>query len=208
MDHYLAPAPGDDRQTIYALRREVDALRSEVNALRVENAALYEEMGTLRRTSEDAFIDELTGLHNRRWLRRHWNSMLDPGRHVSAVMQIDIDHFKPINDRYGHDVGDRMIIHMGSRLRENCVDTVRTGGDEFVLLISREDDPIMVANRILTAAREEVATHRGRVSTTISIGISLLSNGYGPISLSDAMGQADEAMYRAKRQSGNQIVIA
>lgn len=200
--------PGDDRQEVYALRSEICALRSENEALRSENAALYDEVAALRQVSQDAFVDELTGLHNRRWLRRHWGSLSDPGRQVSAVIQIDVDNFKQVNDRYGHKIGDRMIIHIGSALRTHCPDTVRTGGDEFVLLVSRRDDPITVSEAILAEARTPISSTEGPLSTTISVGVSRLTNAEGPISLSEAMERADGAMYRAKRMKGNQIVIA
>lgn len=182
-------------------------LHDEIAQLRKENETLRAERAALRQASIDAHTDELTGLYNRRWLRRFWNQLPAPGMALSAVVQIDVDHFKSINDRYGHKVGDHAIVHVSYALRRHCARVVRTGGDEFILLIPREQNPRGVAQAILAEVRSPMPVPSGSLTTTVSIGVCQLDEAAKCLDLSDIAERADEAMYRAKRLRGDQMIV-
>jgi diguanylate cyclase (GGDEF)-like protein len=157
-----------------------------------------------------AYHDVLTHLPNRKLftdrLRHSMTRSKRTGRSV-AVMFIDIDHFKTINDTLGHTAGDELLLEMSRRLR-SCVredDTVaRLGGDEFTVILAelREpEDAMKVAQTILDAVQEPVTIASMPIVVTASIGISLYPNdGVDPESL---LRNADSAMYRAKEAGRN-----
>ena len=183
------------------------SLQDEVVTLRQRLAKVLEERDALRQAAIDAHTDELTGLYNRRWLRQFWNGLSAPGRQLAAVVQIDIDRFKTINDRYGHKIGDHAIVHVACALRRYCTNVVRTGGDEFVLLIPRDQSPEDIASSILGEVRHPMPVPSGHLTASVSIGVCPIEVD-GPVDLSDAIERADWAMYRAKRQRGDQVVVA
>ena len=153
-----------------------------------------------------ALHDALTGLPNRRLFHDHLNqTLVQTKRHGSrmfAVMYLDLDRFKYINDTWGHDAGDMLLKEVAARLRR-CVresDTVaRLGGDEFTILlpeISGETDAGVVAEKILLAMKEPVdLTTESRVITT-SIGISVSPR--DGVDAETLMKRADAAMYQVK----------
>lgn len=160
-----------------------------------------------------AYYDVLTGLPNRRLLLDRLNQALAQAqrhRRSLAVMFLDLDRFKEINDTLGHDVGDELLREVAGRLG-TCVrggDTVsRQGGDEFVIILSeiaREQDAALVALKIQEALSNPVVIHGHRMETTISIGIAV----YMPDSADDAMTlvkMADIAMYQAKEAGRNRF---
>lgn len=149
--------------------------------------------------------DVLTGLPNRRMflelagdvLGEAWRS----GREC-AVLFIDLDDFKPVNDTYGHAVGDALLIAVGSRLQQSVPKNAlvaRLGGDEFAILIAdaERDDPMLVAERVLVELQSPFVLGGHEVSIHASIGIATGSeSGRRAEDLIDA---ADRAMYMAKR---------
>jgi diguanylate cyclase (GGDEF)-like protein/PAS domain S-box-containing protein len=151
--------------------------------------------------------DALTGLPNRRLFNDRLNLALahaHRNQEKLAVMLLDLDHFKEVNDTLGHSVGDRLLQAAGQRLtsllRES--DTVaRVGGDEFMLLlpeVAQEEDAAKVAQKILEAIREPFVLDGHELQVTTSIGVALY-----PEDGEDAdtlMKNADIAMYRAKDQ--------
>lgn len=160
--------------------------------------------------------DALTGLPN----REHLEAELDRGLaraarhgHRLAVLFIDLDGFKPINDSHGHAAGDRLLARVGLRLRDalRAEDFVaRYGGDEFVVVIEaprQVADAASAAEAVLAALSGERAIPGGAGSSiTASIGIALYPDHAG-----DAAGLlqvADEAMYRAKRGGGRSFAVA
>ncbi|MBJ6986202.1 MULTISPECIES: PleD family two-component system response regulator [unclassified Devosia] len=162
-----------------------------------------------------AITDELTGLYNRRYFDRHMSLVmaksLEQERDV-AVMILDIDHFKSVNDNYGHDVGDAVIREFAARLRRNLrgVDMAcRFGGEEFLVLMP--DTDVRVAELVAERVREAVADRPFEVglsrpiSITISIGMALYEN------MDDTpeviIKRADVALYRAKHAGRNRVMV-
>ncbi|WP_436533366.1 diguanylate cyclase domain-containing protein [Actinoplanes sp. HUAS TT8] len=162
----------------------------------VANAELLEERDALAaRLHTMAFTDSLTGLSN----RAHFMERLDETyRDDVAVLLIDLDDFKPVNDAYGHAAGDAVLAEIAGRLREAAgPDAVvaRLGGDEFAVLLDR-DDPAVVAGRIVRAAAEPCVLPGGEpVRVRASVGIARSADGDSPAALLHA---ADQAMYEAK----------
>ena len=173
-----------------------------------------------------AFYDSLTDLPNRRLLNDRLGQTLaitKRTRWYGAIIFIDLDNFKQLNDKHGHAVGDLLLIETADRLR-GCVrgmDTVaRFGGDEFVVMISElEMDKTASrakANSIAEKIRDELSRlyvlriqHEGKVETTIehqctaSIGVALFIGSEG--SREDVLNWADRAMYKAKESGRNSI---
>ncbi len=168
-----------------------------------------------RRHSENrlrllAHYDALTLLPNRDLFRdRLTQALAHAERHdrLVAVMFLDLDRFKTVNDTLGHDAGDRLLREISARLRR-CVreeDTVaRLGGDEFTVIleqINRADDAAVVANKIVEALAPAVQLNGHEAFVTPSIGITIFPSD-GP-SAEKLLKNADTAMYRAKEEGGN-----
>ncbi len=169
--------------------------------------------------AEYAFHDALTHLPNRRLLM----DRLAQAQHASArsrqpgaVMFLDLDRFKWVNDTLGHDMGDELLRQVAARLRQ-CVrhtDTVaRLGGDEFVLVIQQLGEQLdeatalvsTLADKVLAALREPIALGEVQHTVTTSIGIAIfLGEGNASTQL---LKQADEALYQAKAQGRNSARI-
>lgn len=166
-----------------------------------------------------AFFDVLTGLPNRRLLRDRMSVQLANAQRTgnySAVLFIDLDHFKTINDARGHATGDMLLIEVAKRLghllRE--VDTVaRIGGDEFVVLIDSLDPHIEVAGKLALTVAEKVRhtlsqdfiIHDQVYSSSCSIGVSMMPK--PGQNADDLLRESDTAMYRAKSAGRNQIAF-
>ncbi|MGY3173918.1 diguanylate cyclase (GGDEF)-like protein [Pseudomonas sp. TE12234] len=120
-----------------------------------------------------------------------------------AVLLIDLDHFKDINDKHGHEVGDQVLIAVANRMLQvtrSCDTVARYGGDEFVILITDLINPESAeqyAERVLEAIAQTVATSAGELSLSCSIGVSLCPN-HGQ-SLGSLLKAADQAMYGVKQ---------
>ncbi|WP_282756190.1 diguanylate cyclase domain-containing protein [Desulfuromonas thiophila] len=162
-----------------------------------------------------AFHDSLTGLPNRRLLLdRLERALALAGRtdRCLALLFLDLDHFKQINDTYGHEGGDALLREVARRLLQAVrqSDTVcRQGGDEFVLLLTEltfAEDAAQVARKILQGFRQPVALQGQQVQVKVSIGIALYP-AHGQDS-GQLMQQADEAMYRAKQAGRNRYAVA
>ncbi|MTW21566.1 CHASE domain-containing protein [Allochromatium palmeri] len=157
-----------------------------------------------------ANYDALTELPNRRLLEDRLKQALARTRRSGrpmALCYLDLDDFKPINDHYGHEVGDEVLISIADRLREliRAQDTVaRLGGDEFVLLfndLARAEDCHLLLERVLAAATTPILLHGVTHRVSASIGVVL-----SPPDVASAdtlLRHADQAMYRAKAAGGN-----
>jgi diguanylate cyclase (GGDEF)-like protein len=174
-----------------------------------ENARLFTQVKHL------AVTDGLTGLFN----RRHYFSLavrelalarrrMSP---LSAVM-VDIDHFKQINDRFGHPVGDRVIAAVAGRLAAGVRTTdllARYGGEEFALMLpdTGEEGAMTLAERLRAAVGEPpIDTDAGPLTVTISVGVAYLDP--EDRSVEDLLGRADTGLYQAKHDGRDQVALA
>ena len=160
---------------------------------------------------ELALRDPLTGAHNRRALdvelsRRF--AVESAGPSIGALVLFDIDHFKDVNDTFGHDVGDDVLRHLVAawreRLRRSDV-LVRIGGDEFVVLLGDADPEGVesVARDLVTLADEAILTVTG-VASSVSAGMALFRPEENPAQL---LRRADDALYLAKRAGRGRLVV-
>lgn len=214
--------PGDDERVSRALelgvndyvcrpldRQELLArLRTQVKRKRYNDHL----RSSVTMTIEMAVIDGLTGLHNRRYLDSHLQTLFERAmtrRRPLSLMIADLDHFKRINDTYGHDVGDAVLREAARRLRQNVrgIDLAcRYGGEEFVIVMPETTGEIAekVAERIrmqIAGAPFEAAGKS--LPMTASFGISTVS--WGNDTLGAMIKRADEALYRAKDSGRNQV---
>jgi two-component system cell cycle response regulator len=164
---------------------------------------------------EMAITDALTGLFNRRYLESHLASLMEQagarGKPL-AVMMLDIDYFKSINDTYGHDAGDDVLRDFAMRIKRSIrgIDlAARCGGEEFVIVMPETDLTVaaMVAERLRRRiAGEPFVISQGArsIPVTLSIGIAGL-RGHEDTAAS-LIKRADQALYRAKRDGRNRVV--
>jgi diguanylate cyclase (GGDEF)-like protein len=195
-------------------KMQLDELEQMVDRRTNELRAAKERKAAQEKLRHDALHDPLTSLPNRAMLMERLDQCIrraerEPGRQY-AVVFMDVDNFKDINDSLGHNVGDEVLITVADRL-VNCIrglDTVtrsgdettaRLGGDEFVVLlddISSASDAIVIAERIREQVQEPITVGETDLVVTVSIGLAIGDGEYGD---SGAMlRDADIAMYRAK----------
>jgi two-component system cell cycle response regulator len=164
---------------------------------------------------EMAITDQLTGLHNRRYMSRHLDTLLSSAKKEAkplAFVIMDIDFFKQVNDSYGHDIGDEVLKEFANRINANVrgVDLAcRYGGEEFVVVMP--DTDLAFAYSIAERLRQSIETTPVKISRapnvlniTISIGIAKTE---GENDTAQALlHRADQALYRAKRSGRNRVV--
>ncbi|MBV7255762.1 diguanylate cyclase [Pacificimonas sp. WHA3] len=197
----LAKAASDlslsTEKTFTAMRAEVRSLEHQLNAARIRIAELERQTET----------DDLVPIANRRGFTRDvTRAIADLERHgtSSAVIFIDVDHMKTINDEHGHLAGDAALLHVGSVLLENLRTTdslARIGGDEFVVLLSHVDetDARRKATELSSAVADMPVQYAGwRFPLTISVGVQMLKPGVG---FDRLLSDADQEMYAVKRQN-------
>lgn len=177
-----------------------------VTGVRTTMMDITEQWKARRIIEQFAYADTLTGLPNRRLFEERLTGCLERCRRKKgkfAVMLMDIDGFKQVNDTWGHGTGDRLLKHVGSKLLQilRTDDTVaRAGGDEFLIMLPRvgkRRDACTVAHKIVDATAEPFYVEGNRISATVSIGISTYPrDGKNSRKLLE---RADAAMYAAKR---------
>ena len=196
----------------------VSALRGfeYVTALERLNAEL--ENRVAMRTAElerVALLDSLTGLANRRHLDARAEVELSSARRSGeplSVIAFDIDHFKSVNDRWGHAAGDavlQMVAQCAAQTLRPTDFLARTGGEEFLILLpaTTTEAAVQAAERVrvaIAARRITLADHS--LSVTSSFGVATL--GEGDLALSAVIGRADGALYEAKHAGRNQVAVA
>jgi len=175
---------------------------------------------TLRENVQAAFelavVDALTGLNNRRFLETHLSSALDHAAHMGrplSLMILDVDHFKTVNDTYGHDAGDEVLKGLAQRVRRvvRSADLVcRLGGEEFVIVMP--DTPLAIAAKIAERVRAavqsapfQIAAGGRAIPVTTSIGIAERAADANPDAL---LRRADKALYDSKTAGRNRVTAA
>ncbi|WP_031553384.1 PleD family two-component system response regulator [Parvularcula oceani] len=188
-------------------------IRTQLKRLRyIENLR-----ASFHETLELAVTDQLTGLYNRRYLATQLPRMMKDARRNHrplSLMILDIDHFKQVNDTYGHEVGDAVLKETARRLHLSVrgVDLAcRYGGEEFVIVMPETDDNFaqIVAERVReSVARDSVLLDDGReVPVTTSIGVSSLAVDDFEETPQSLLKAADDALYRAKEEGRNRVVM-
>jgi len=171
---------------------------------------------TLTLEKQLARTDPLTGVNNRRHLyelAQHEFEVSQRYRQPLSVMMFDLDHFKKVNDTYGHQVGDQVLRLttqvVGGGLRSADI-IGRYGGEEFIVLLpmTTAQQAFALAERIRNeVAQVVVETEKGSVSVTISIGVVAMDETSPAESVESLFRRADEAMYGAKQSGRNRTVI-
>jgi diguanylate cyclase (GGDEF)-like protein len=170
----------------------------------------------LESTKQQANVDELTGLYNRRFLEEYARKLIAMARRKGqplGVIMMDLDHFKEFNDVYGHETGDRILRHFAktaSRAIREANLAARYGGEEFVAMLPETDAQscLKVAERIRLAVERSVipsGSEKPLPQLTVSLGIAIYpEHGQG---LEDVLQAADKALYESKRAGRNRATL-
>ncbi len=197
-DHSLAgPFAGDGERLLLSAMNITDRKTNEERLERLANQ------------------DPLTGIANRRFLQVAAENALAladrHGRQV-ALLYLDLRRFKAVNDRFGHEVGDRVLTHVADRLRARGREsdlTARIGGDEFAVLLSEVDDGVegaeRAAERLMRSLRAPVEVGHRTIDVEVTIGIAVYPDHARDVR--SLLRLADEAMYRGKAWEEGQIVV-
>ena len=185
----------NSKLVINRLKGELIKLKAELLRARLENRELKRKLAMYK---EIAYKDTLTNLNNRRSLE----SISD----YDCLILGDIDHFKIINDTYGHLVGDEVLVEISSVFKHFVRETdyvCRWGGEEFLIFLKNCDDEDAYGKaNILREKIMELSNEFG-FEITMSFGVSNLSD----ITLEDAIKNADEAMYESKHNGRNRVTV-
>jgi diguanylate cyclase (GGDEF)-like protein len=162
--------------------------------------------------------DALTGLYNRRFLFSSGSTLLAGAQRAGrpcACLMVDVDHFKAVNDKHGHNVGDRVLAHLGRILATTARKSdivARYGGEEFTVLLADADAG--QASNLGERIRENLAANpcpleEGSLPVTVSIGVAVLRNQveYGESPLEDLLARADKALYAAKAAGRDRVMV-
>ena len=183
--------------------------------IRNNNKIVCEEQYHIRCMEEYAKVDPMTGLHNRRWLEEMYTremSRSNKGNFKLSALMMDIDHFKHVNDTYGHPIGDVVIKGIADtisgEIRKDIDIVARYGGEEFVvgLLETTAEGMLETAERIRKAVQKLVfdVKQAEPLRVTVSIGAFLVTPDFHD--MKKAVNNADQALYRAKEGGRNQVI--
>ena len=186
---------------------ELSRLRRRVS---LQNRDLRQALGTIQ---ELAITDELTGLYNRRHvlgILDYQKSLADRGNHTFALAFADLDLFKEVNDKYGHQAGDEVLKRF-AEIARNCIRDVdylaRFGGEEFILVLVQASLPkaFIVAERIRSQVEAEDFTIQAGASIRVTVSLGVTQ--YHPAdSIEAVLARADQALYMAKKQGRNRVM--
>jgi len=194
----------------FARRRTFDAQAEPlIRALAQQSAQVFTRLRLEERLRRSAMLDETTGLPNRRLFEQQFHDEAP----ATAIMFLDLDGFKAVNDELGHATGDELLRLVAQRLRGvfRRTDAVaRYGGDEFVAIIeaTTSDDAMAIAERARAAIAEEFPELPEHCRVTASIGVALAeTSGTRPPSVEQLIRLADRAMYLAKGRGGDRAEL-
>ncbi|WP_141395234.1 MULTISPECIES: sensor domain-containing protein [Bacillus] len=189
------------------LDEEGNLLHIQVISRNVTERKMYEA-----KLAEMAYHDPLTGIPNRRLFQERLDQNIKDAERYHrkfALLYMDMDKFKQINDSLGHDIGDELLVQFAKRVQHSLRESdtlARQGGDEFIILLSEikeEQDAIMIAERILASLQTPWNIEGHEFNTTSSIGVAYYP--YHGDSSQDLMRRADKALYEAKEAGRNNI---
>ena len=181
--------------------------------LRNDNTAIIDTQASKNHFERQASVDALTGIHNRHWMNKAFPRALQRcvrNNHPYAVMVVDIDHFKKVNDTYGHLIGD-LALKTAAKCMTECLRPddlfARYGGEEFAVLLTESnlEEAQIVAER-LRSKMESIEIRSDDISfhITLSIGITPTQN---IETLEKLIDEADQALYRAKQLGRNRVEV-
>jgi diguanylate cyclase (GGDEF)-like protein len=207
------PLIGQEFESVWLTVFSFEALMFTISIAFVLLAMAKERIEFLHRMA--AMIDPLTGIANRRSFLKDATELIrrkSAGRYGVAVLLMDLDHFKSINDRFGHAVGDRVLQVFAESTRETirAADLFgRLGGEEFAAVLRnvRREDAIAMAERIHRQFTEAATcVDDCAVGATVSIGVAL--NEDAALDMPELLAQADQALYYAKEHGRNRVEVA
>jgi diguanylate cyclase (GGDEF)-like protein len=186
---------------------------SSLETVRHLYRAILAQLATKRELAAFARVDPLTGLANRLAMREKLKSeeMGEVGSRSFALLLIDLDGFKAVNDGYGHPTGDRVLCEIAKRLTETVGEqglAVRMGGDEFCVIqtrLAKPGDAETLGIKLIKALSEPVEGRETLIQIGASIGIAIEDGSVGDIDT--LIERADSALYRAKRYGGNNLRV-
>jgi len=204
----------EEKRKVEALRQEtmneeMQSLQQNVNRMKKEIDLVQEKRKALEK---EVLIDQLTGVANRRAFKRRLKEELQRYQryqHFFSMLLFDIDHFKGINDRFGHWAGDKCLKELIKRIKPMLRESdflARWGGEEFVILLAGTDmeNAAAVAERIRKAVENtRFVYHKQEISFTVSVGVSEVMA--SDVSQETIFNRVDKAMYEAKRRGRNQV---
>ncbi|GEM44389.1 GGDEF domain-containing protein [Deinococcus cellulosilyticus] len=201
--------PLQEGYLVMALPEVTDLQHTLEQLLAINAELLTETRGTLRDArslAEQARTDELTGLLNRRAFFQASRKLLSEPHQMLGLLVLDIDHFKSVNDRFGHLVGDEVLRQTAQTLQSNLRSgdlLGRVGGEEFIVLLNCPSlfDILQTADRLRVAV-QDTSNGSGTPTVTISIGVSLVESHFEA-----ALDRADQALYAAKSSGRNRVVF-
>ena len=201
----------DNKEELDYLKDKISYIKSYIN----ESAPSIEVKLLMDALQQSAFRDGLTGLYNRKFLEEHSKKLIPQAirdKFSIGVLLLDMDHFKAVNDEYGHDIGDKVLKELSRILNETLRESdiiIRYGGEEFIVLlvnVKTEEDALVVANKIrMKVSENEIDVYAGsKLRKTISIGLSMFPNDSN--SLESVIKNADIALYEAKSKGRNKVI--
>lgn len=208
---YRILLPGEEVRWVHVLARGVwdwdgKLIRMAGSHMDITQIKLYQKQLEFL-----AYHDPLTNLPNRRMLQEFWQTVNDYQSGKSALLFIDTDNFKLINDTLGHTFGDQVIVAIGSRLKRTVADrykVFRISGDEFIVLIEGYevvDQVKTIAGHILESFAESLDIQQNRIHISVSMGISIYPDHGAEIV--DLLKKADIALYQAKSSGKNKYIF-
>ncbi len=207
----LPPEAASLRPVLETVLREHRKLHSQLRKIaRISDGYQHQLKQVNLALAEASYTDLLTGLPNRRAMVERIHSELDRsarGRSQAALLMVDVDHFKLVNDTYGHEVGDRVLQALADTLRSvlRGYDTcARWGGEEFLVLLPATElaDAVGVGEKLLQAVLQQRPEGETLPAITLSVGVAVHRPGEASASL---LRRADDAMYEAKRHGRNRV---
>lgn len=199
-----------DEMQLDFIKEQIPFIKSYIN----EAAPSIEVKLLMQALQDSAFRDGLTGMYNRKFLDEHLKKLVPhmkrDGKTIGVLM-LDMDHFKNVNDEYGHQVGDLVLKELARILSDNLRESdvvVRYGGEEFVVLLvgANDEDSSKIAEKLRQKVYEnEIEIYAGtKLKKTVSIGLAMFPEDSSNIDL--VMKNADMALYEAKNNGRNRVV--
>lgn len=209
---YIDPKTGRELNLIEYFAPQLQSQTGEVTSIIGSVVDATELKNAQNELEKLAFYDPLTQLPNRRFFKDHLHFSLEQARKQKqsiAVLMLDLDHFKKVNDSLGHDAGDELLVKLAKCLRDAVFEedvVSRMGGDEFMILLQNANEKAsieLVVDRIFQAIQKPISVYSQNFEVSASIGVAVYPE---DASLSDTLVKnADIALYKAKDNGRNQV---